>query len=280
MTDQMFHIEKHPDGVAVITLSRPEKRNALRRDFWENFPDAIEELDRAGDVRCIVITADGDHFCAGIDLGMFEGRSDKRDAQGANAGLAFMHHLERMQRTFNVLEDARVPVIAAIQGYCVGAGVDLITACDIRLSDVTAKFSIFEINIGMTADVGTFPRILNHLPEGVVRELSYTGRMMEAAEGERRGLINTVYPDKESVQAAAIEMAKTIAAKAPLAIHGCKKAITYGRDHSTKDALDFIGYWNASMLRHEEIEATQAAKKTGVAPTYASLPPKLKLTEE
>jgi len=276
MTDAPYTIA-HDGPVATITLNRPEKRNALSAEFWDDFPSVIEDIDRSGDTRAIVLASTGPHFTAGIDLAAFG--NTERQSLGAARGLDFMQVVDRMQRTFTVLEEARVPVIAAIQGGCIGAGVDMATACDIRLCTADAFFTIYEIEIGMTADVGTFPRILNHLPEGVVREMAYTGRRMGAEEAERRGLVNRVTADPETCLAAAQELAREIAKRAPLAVHGCKRAITYGRDHSTADALEWIRLWNASMLQQSELMEAMRAKQTKTPGQFAALPPMRRLSD-
>lgn len=260
------------DGaVATVTLDRPEKRNALALSFWDEFPAEIERLDAGGDVRAIVVAGEGPAFCAGIDLAVLADAAAGEDL-GAAAPADFMQRVALMQRTFSVLEDARIPVIAAVHGKCYGAGVDLVTACDIRLASEDAAFSVYEINVGMTADVGTFPRLCHLLPEGIVRELSYTGREMRAEEAQHFGFVNRVLPDAASVRTAAQELAAEIATKAPLAIFGCKRAITYARDHTTRDSLERIGIWNASMLQKSEVMAAMAAKQTGTAGAFAQLP--------
>ena len=164
-----------------------------------------------------------------------------------------------MQSTLKPLEKGRIPVLVAIQGGCIGGGVDLATACDIRYATEDAFVTIFETNIGMTADVGTFPRLVKLIPEGVVRELAYTGRRMPAREAQAVGLINRVFPDQATMLQEVMAIAREIASKAPLAVYGCKRMINYARDHSTADGLDYIGLWNASMLQREEIrEAIEA----------------------
>ena len=269
MTDA-FTIE-HDGAVATVTLTNPDKRNAMDAAFWEEFPDAIEELDRGGEVRAIVLASTGPHFSAGIDLAAFQ--TVNAGDHGEAKPLDFIHVVGRMQRAFSALEDARMPVIAAIQGGCIGGGVDMVTAADIRLCTEDAYFTIYEVVLGMTADVGTFPRILNHLPEGLVRELAYTGRRMGAEEALRYGLVNRVLADRDACVAAAQEMAADIARHAPMAVHGCKRAITYSRDHTTQEALDWIAVWNASMLRPAEMMAAMAAKQTKTPGQFAKLPP-------
>ena len=274
MTDAPFTTAR--DGhVATLTLSRPEKRNAMSMDFWAGLPAEIEALDRSGEVRAIVIQSEGPHFTAGLDLAAFA--DVQREGLGAAAPLDFLHQVDLMQRAFTALEAARVPVICAIQGGCIGGGVDMVTAADIRLCTEDAYFTVYEVVIGMTADVGTFPRLLNHLPEGIVRELAYTGRKMHADEALRHGLVNRVLPDHEACNEAAQAMAREIATRAPMAVHGAKRAVTHARDHTTQETLDWIALWNASMLQRSELMAAMAAKQTGAPGTFAALPPKRSL---
>ncbi len=256
------------DKIAHIVLSRPEKRNAMSADFWRELPEIIRDIDDNSKARVIVISSTGPVFSAGIDIGMFSteiaGGGDKNNPQ---YGAEFYDNVRRLQDSFTALETCRIPVLAAIQGGCIGGGVDLITACDMRYGTKDSYITIYEINVGMTADVGTFPRILNHMPEGIIRELAYTGRKMDADECKARGLYNEVYADQDAMLSAVMDIAKDIAAKPPLAVYGCKRAITYSRDHSTSDALDNIAMWNMSMLIPTEMmEAMQAKgqKRDGV----------------
>ncbi|KXJ46124.1 crotonase/enoyl-CoA hydratase family protein [Alloalcanivorax venustensis] len=263
------------DGhVARITLDRPDRLNAMNADFWNELPAAVRALDASGDIRAIVIDANGKHFTAGLDLGMFGAPPDPADVNArVQKAARFRHNTALMQQTFSALEDCRVPVIAALHGGCIGGGVDLISACDLRYASRDAYLTVYEINVGLTADVGTFPRLCKLLPEGIVRELAYTGRRMGAEEGERRGLFNEVLDSKEAALERALEMAKEIAGKSPLAVHGCKRMITYARDHNTADSLDYVVTWNAGMLHSEEVMAAVTAGKTGQPGDYVPLPP-------
>jgi len=260
--------------IARITLDRPDRLNAMNADFWNELPAAVRALDAGGDIRAIVIDANGKHFTAGLDLGMFGTPPDPADVTArVQKAARFRHNTALMQQTFSALEDCRVPVIAALHGGCIGGGVDLISACDLRYASRDAYLTVYEINVGLTADVGTFPRLCKLLPEGIVRELAYTGRRMGAEEGERRGLFNEVLDSKEATLERALEMAKEIAGKSPLAVHGCKRMITYARDHNTADSLDYVVTWNAGMLHSEEVMAAVAAGKTGEPGDYVPLPP-------
>jgi enoyl-CoA hydratase len=266
------------DGVAHIVLNRPDKRNSMIRSFWEELPRIIRDIDDNVRARAIVISSTGPHFSAGLDVSVFggdalEGAGGKDPLIRRQAGLRFYENVRRMQETFSCLEKCRIPVLAAIQGGCIGGGVDLVTACDMRYASADAFITIYEINIGMTADVGTFPRIFKLIPEGIARELAYTGRRMSADEAQAAGLVNRVFPDQASMLEGVMEIAREIASKAPLAIYGCKRMANYARDHSTADALDYISIWNASMLQQDEIlEAmqAQAEKRPG---EFAELPP-------
>lgn len=264
MTYQCFELDIK-DHIAHLVLCRPEKRNSMIPAFWDELPAAINEIEESGEARVVVISSTGPHFSSGMDTAVFAGsNSDNEDPikQARLKGIRFHQNVKRLQQTFTCLEQCRIPVLAAIQGGAIGAGVDLTTACDMRYATEDAFLCIYEINIGMTADVGTYPRITNLLPEGIVKELAYTGRRMPAVEAEKHGIVNSVYPDQATMLAAVMDIAREIARKAPLAVYGSKKIINYSRDHTTDDALDYIVTWNASMLQSDEIqEAMKAAKE-------------------
>jgi enoyl-CoA hydratase len=256
------------DGkIAHIVLNRPEKRNSMIPEFWDELPEIVRDIDDNVRARAIVLSSTGPHFSSGLDVNAFASiaapGSDEGDG-GRRArlqhGASFHQMVRRMQDTFSCLEACRIPVIAAIQGGCIGGGVDLVTACDMRYATEDAFLTVYEINIGMTADVGTFPRLVKLVPEGVVRELAYTGRRMPAAEAQAVGLVNRVFPDQKTMLEEVTRVAREIAAKAPLAVYGCKRMITYARDHSTADTLDYVGVWNASMLQPEEMMEAMAAR--------------------
>lgn len=264
------------NNVAHICLNRPEKRNAMIREFWSELPAAVKDIDENARARVIVISAQGPHFTSGIDVGMFmqEPVTDpqvKRQQQIAH-GASFYSTVKTMQESFSALENCRIPVLAAIQGGCIGGGVDLATACCMRYTTEDAFFTIFETNIGMTADVGTFPRIVKLIPEGVARELAYTGRRMSGTEAQSVGLVNQVFKDHEALLAGVMKIANEIASKAPLTVMGCKRMITYSRDHNTADTLDYVGIWNASFLQREEIGEAMQANMEKRAGNFVDLP--------
>lgn len=240
-------IEHH---VAHIRLKRGAEFNTMIRPFWNELPAIVRDIDDNARARCIVISSTGKHFSAGMDLSVFGGGGSTAPAI-ADRGIAAEHqrrHVLHLQDAFSCLDEARMPVIAAIQGGCVGGGVDLTSACDIRYATADAFFCIQEINIGMTADVGTFPRLCKLIPEGWVRELAYTGRRLPAHKAKEVGLVNEVFDSHEALLDHALATAREIAAKSPLAVSGSKVMINYARDHTIKDGLDYIAVWQTGMF--------------------------------
>lgn len=271
------------DQIAHVVLNRPDKRNSMNKIFWQELPAIIKDIDYGAKARVIVLSSTGPHFCAGLDLSAFGGGSSQSsDAQSANnethrkrqAGAVFYENALHMQDSLNCLESARIPVLACIQGGAFGGGVDLLAACDIRYASEEAFLTIFETNIGMTADVGTFPRLVKLIPEGYVREMAYTGRKVTATEAMSMGLVNRVYPDQQAMLDAVMNIARDIASKAPLAVAGCKRMINYSRDHNTADGLDYIALWNASMLKIDEIQEAMTANAESRDGDFAPLPVK------
>ena len=263
------------DNVAHIRLIRPEKRNSITTEFWEELPEIVADIDNNSKARVVVISSTGPHFCAGLDISSFGSVGEKKPSgqeEKTQRNAAFYHNVLHLQNSFSCLETARIPVIACIQGGAIGGGVDLAVACDMRYATEDAFLTIQETNIGMTADVGTFPRLVKLIPEGFVREMAYTGRRVDSNEAHRIGLFNAVYPDQATMLEEVMKVARQIASKAPLAVYGCKKMINYARDHSTADGLDYIAIWNASMFKPEEIFEAMSANAENRQGEFASLP--------
>jgi enoyl-CoA hydratase len=274
------------DRIAHIRLNRPEKRNSMIPAFWDELPQILEAIDDDASARVIVISSTGPHFSSGLDTSAFgssipDGDPAKRSDKAKRLhGARLYDTIKLMQRSFNCLDDCRMPVLAAIQGGAIGGAVDLLTACDLRYMSRDAFFSIFEINIGMTADVGTFPRLCSLLPEALVKELAYTGRRLTSDEAFRYGLVNGIFDDQQAMLEGVMETAATIASKAPLAIAGSKRIINYARDHSVADSLDYIALWNASHLQHDEIKDAMQANKNGRPADFVDLPPRRRQMQE
>jgi enoyl-CoA hydratase len=263
------------DHVAHIRMTRPEAMNTMNKDFWRELPAIVKDIDDNARARCIVISSTGKHFCAGMDLSVFANVGDRDGAPVDRhvAGESFRRHVHHLQDTFTCLDEARMPVIAAIHGGCIGGAVDFTSACDIRYCTEDAFFTIMEINIGMTADVGTFPRLCKLIPEGWVRELAYTGRRLPAHRAREIGLVNEVLPDHDAVVAHALATAREIASKSPLAVAGSKVMINYARDHTIKDALDYIALWQVGMFSGPHMAETFKAKAEKRDPVFPDLLP-------
>ena len=266
------------NDVAHIVLNRPDKRNSMIHEFWDELPTIVQSIDQNSTARVIVLSSTGPHFTSGLDTSIFgssvESSDNPEDVEKSKRqrSAKLYNTIKHMQKSFTCLEQCRIPVIAAIQGGAIGGGVDLVTACDLRYMTEDGFLSIYEINIGMTADVGTFPRITHLLPEGIVKELAYTGRRISAQEAKQHGLVNEIYTDHEAMLEATMGIALQIATKAPLAVYGSKKIINYSRDHSTADSLDYISLWNASMLQPDEISEAFAAAQEEREGDFVDLP--------
>ena len=254
---ESFNLEIE-DNIANIILSRPEQLNSMSRKFWVELPEILEEVNRNSEIRALIISSTGKHFCAGMDLSAFDNGvanipKEKRP-DNARIGEALYRSAKELQEYISKLEKIRVPVIAAIHGGCIGGAVDLVTACDIRLATNDAFFCIQEINIGMAADVGTLQRLPRIIPDSKMRELAYTGRRMLADEAKESGLVSDVYNSQEEMVNAAKEMANEIAKKSPIAIYGLKALMNYSRDHTISDSLDFNALWSGAMLSQRDME--------------------------
>ena len=268
-----FEIEES-DGVAHVVLSRPDEFNTMVPAFWSELPEIINGLSDSGRVRAVVVSSTGKHFCAGMDLSVFTGGSnldgdDSREVgrQRANLRMNVLH----LQDTFTCFETARMPVLVAIQGGAVGGAVDMVTAADCRYATEDAWFCIQEINIGMTADVGTLQRLPKLIPDGVVRELAYTGDRMSAQRAKEVGLVNEVYPDHETMVNDVLNIAGRIAAKSPLAIYGTKQSVLYARDHTVADSLNQISLWQTGMFQPDDMMESFAAQQEKRPPVFDDL---------
>jgi enoyl-CoA hydratase len=283
MTYRCFNVEI-AGGIAHLQLKRPEEFNTMVPEFWKELPTIVEEIDDQAKARVIVISSTGKHFTAGMDLAVFANSTTIGTARAAQErgrrAANLRHHVLDIQGTFNIIDRARMPVLAAIQGGCVGGGVDLTSACDCRYATEDAFFVVQEINIGMTADVGTFPRLCHLLPQGVLRELAYSGRRLPARKAFELGLVNEIFPSQEAMMNHVMGVAKDIAEKSPLAVHGSKVMINYARDHSIADGLDYIATWQAGMYNPEiDMREALTAKQEKRPAQFADLIPMRKMRE-
>lgn len=259
------------DHVAHVAMNRPEKLNAMNSNFFSEIGKAFKALDADPNVRAIVLSGNGKHFTAGLDLK--ESASVLGGAEGEPARVRdkLRRHILWLQDSFNAIDTCRVPVIAAIHGACVGGGIDLIAATDIRVATEDAWFSVQEINVAIVADLGTLQRAPYLLPLGILKELAFTGRKMKPDEAKSLGFINHIHPDKKAVLQAAFELAELIASKSPLAVVGTKAVLNHARDHSIADGLDYVATWNSGMLLGEDLMKAATAALTRQEATYADL---------
>lgn len=246
--------------VAHIRMNRPEKANSMIRSFWRELPEIVNELSATGNVRAIVLSGEGKHFCSGMDLEVFAtndtvGQSSEGDPAKfrSRRNERFRSTALKLQDSFSCLEHARVPVLAAIQGACVGGAIDMVSACDMRYATENAFFSIAEINIGMTADVGTLQRMPKLIAEGIVRELAFTGRRWSAEEAQAAGYVNQTFATQQELVEGVLAIAAEIATKSPMAIWGTKQSMNFGRDHSVAEGLEYIANWNAAMFDTDDM---------------------------
>lgn len=258
------------DGhIARIELNRPQKANAMELAMWQEIRAAMHWLDATPEARVGIICGAGKHFTAGIDLTLLAGiQASVADDCGAHSREKLRALVLDLQDTVTAVERCRKPVIAEIHGACVGGGIDLITACDLRYCSQDAYFSVKEIDVGMTADVGTLQRLPKIVGEALTRELAYTGRNVSGEEAQEIRLVNRCYATREELAAGVAAIAASIAAKSPLAVRGCKEMITYARDHSVADGLNYIATWNAAMLLSRDLDEALAAGREKRPPVF------------
>ncbi|WP_085692377.1 MULTISPECIES: crotonase/enoyl-CoA hydratase family protein [unclassified Pseudomonas] len=257
------------NSIAHVQINRPDKRNAMNAAFWEEIIDIFRWVDDTDAVRAVVISGAGKHFSAGIDLMMLASLAGQMGKDVGRNARFLRSTILRLQASFNAVDKCRKPVLAAVQGYCIGGAIDLISACDMRYCSSDAQFSIKEIDMGMAADVGTLQRLPRIIGDGMMRELAFTGRNVEAEEALRIGLVNRVYDDQAALMDGVFAIAGEIAAKSPIAVTGTKEMLSYMRDHRIDDGLEYIATWNAAMLQSEDLRVAVAAHMSKQKPTFA-----------
>ena len=259
------------DGIAHLQLNRPERMNTMTLAFFPLLRDAVRNLHDAGSARVLVISSSGKHFSAGMSLDVFADDQPMLHTATPRARLSFQDGLRKLMDCFTALDEARFPVICAIQGGCIGGALDLATACDIRLCSADAFFVVQEIHIGMAADVGVLQRLPKIVPQAVAREMAYTGDRVGAERALAVGLVNAVLPDAAALMNRAMEMARSIAAKSPLAVAGSKLALNHARDHGTASALHQMALLQSAIFDPAEMSEAITAWKGKRSGDFASL---------
>jgi enoyl-CoA hydratase len=294
-----FFSLQHDGTIAHLQLNRPERMNTMTPAFFPALRDAVRGLQDDGTTRALVISSTGKHFSAGMALDVFAGAPapseapahDRRDPNGdsqrqavgalmqmldtgsARARLSFQESLRRLIDCFSAIDEARFPVICAVQGGCIGGALDLATACDIRVCTSDAFFTVQEIHIGMMADLGVLQRLAKIVPPGMARQMAYTGERVEARRALETGLVNAVLADAGALLDHAMALARQIAAKSPLAVAGSKLALNHARDHGTAAALQQMTLLQSAIFDTTEMAEAIAAWKGKRDGEFAPLTP-------
>ena len=273
MNDFFALTADRPSGIATIELNRPERMNTLAPAFFPALRDAVARLSDEGRTRALVIRSTGKHFSAGMSLDVFGGGFDLLASSTPRERLAFQDGLRRLMACIDILDDARFPTVCAVQGGCIGGALDLATACDLRVCSADAFFTVQEIHIGMAADIGVLQRLGKLVPEGVAREMAYTGDRLGPQRALAVGLVNAVLPTLDALHTHAQSLAASIAAKSPLAISGSKRALNFARDHGTAEALQQMTLLQSAIFDIDEMGTAIAAWKAKRQADFAPLAP-------
>lgn len=269
-----FNLSIDDNKVAHLRFNRPDAYNSMNLDFWQEFPHAVRQLDEDAACRVLVISGEGKHFCSGMDLSVFTGGAIKRPKEAARRNEHLRQIVLQLQSIISCVEEARFPVLAAIQGGCIGGALDLACACDCRYMSADAFASIEEIKLGLAADIGTLQRLPKLIGEGLTRELAYTGRRMQAEEALQWRLVNKIFDDADSLLEGVMAIATDMAKFSPMALYSSKENITYARDHSVADALRYQATWQGGMFQPEtDLMAAFVAKSQKLDADYKELQP-------
>ncbi len=272
--NEFFRIDEDAaTGISELTLCRPERMNTMTPAFFPALRDAVQALDDAGRTRVLIVRADGKHFSAGMALDVFAGDLAMLDTSSARKRLSFQASLRRLMACFDVLDAARFPVIGAVQGACVGGALDLAAVCDLRVCSADAFFTVQEIHVGMAADLGVLQRLQRLLPQGLARELAFTGDRLGAERALATGFVNAVLPDADALLAHARKLAAAIAVKSPLAVAASKIALNHARDHGTADSLQQMTLLQSAVFDIDEMARAIAAWKTQQPAAFDPLGP-------
>ncbi|MFN7927662.1 MAG: crotonase/enoyl-CoA hydratase family protein [Blastocatellia bacterium] len=257
------------DHVAEVILNNPERLNAMGANFFPEIRQAFEEIDADANLRAAILWAEGRLFTAGLDLknSILNDPAAEKGSPGVRSEY-FYRHLRELQDCFTAIERCRKPVIAAVHSHCIGGGVDLTTACDIRLCTADATFAIHETKVAIVADLGTLQRLTGIVGKGFAREMAFTGKRITAERAHQFGLVNEVYADKDVLLAAARAMAAEIAANSPFVVQGVKQVLQYSEEHSTQEGLEYIAHWNAARLQINDLREAMLAFQEKRAPEF------------
>ncbi len=256
------------DGVINVMLNRPDKSNAMNRQMWNEIREVFRKLNDMPEARVVILSGAGKHFNAGIDLAMLSDITQTAGGGQAHEREKLRGAILDLQDVITSLETCRKPVIATIHGACIGGGVDLVCAADMRYCSADANFVVKEIELGFVADVGTLQRLPKLIGDSMARELAYTGRSFSGTEAKETGFVNRCYSSRDDMAAGVAEIARSIAAKSPLAIRGTKEMLLYTRDHSVAESLKYMAIWNAALLQSEDLSEAFAAFREKRTPKF------------
>ena len=275
MNEQFFELQQGQDGegIAHLRLNQPERMNTMSPPFFSALRDAVRALDAEGRTRVLLISSTGKHFSAGMALDTFGAQDPLLDTGSPRARLAFQDSLRRLMDCFTALDEARFPVLCAVQGGCIGGALDLAAACDMRYCTADAFFCLQEINIGMAADLGVLQRLQKLMPQGLARELAYTGERLPAERALASGLVNAVLPDADALLAHTLGVARAIAAKTPLAVATSKLALNHARDHGVAASLAHMSVLQSAVFDTAEMGRAIMAWKSKQAGDFQPLRP-------
>jgi len=261
------------DKIAHIQLCRPNQLNTMNAAFWRELPAVVKAIDREAVARVIVISSTGKHFTAGMDFKAFSSMNTSTGGEPARTGESFRRMVLELQDAFNSLENARMPVLVAIQGACVGGGVDMVCAADSRYCTADAFFTIKETALAMTADLGTLQRLPHLMPQGLVRELAYTSRKFAATEALNTGFVNAVFETQQEMLTEVMAIARQIVRQSPMAVTGTKEMINYSRDHGVAESLSYMATWQAGMFSLPDLQRVMQAQMEKLEADFEDLRP-------
>ncbi|MEH6473398.1 MAG: crotonase/enoyl-CoA hydratase family protein [Halopseudomonas sp.] len=254
------------DHIVTVTLNNPNQANAMTAAMWSELQSCFEWVDSEPQARVAILAGEGRHFCSGIDLSMLSQIFADQGADPQRSSEKLRLKIKQLQGNLSAIERCRKPVLAAIHGVCIGGAIDMICCCDMRYASADASFSIKEVDLALTADVGTLQRLPHLIGRGIANELALTGRNVDAAEASKFGLVNRVFSDQQQLMAEVQQLAAMIATKSPLAVRGTKEMLLYSRDHSVEDGLNYVATWNSAMMHQAEI--IKAATTKGKTPPF------------